>query len=68
MLHKGSPTFDSLLSFMDGLAVIDCHEHMAGPEHLVRFSEPIAALIAGYYSGDLISAGLTGATAGIPQG
>lgn len=59
MINRGSPTFDRLLSYIDDLPVIDCHEHMAGPDHLVRFSEPIAALIAGYYTGDLISAGLT---------
>lgn len=59
MNHKGSPTFGRLLSYIDNLPVIDCHEHMAGPDYLVRFSEPIAALIAGYYAGDLISAGLT---------
>ncbi|MDE2638222.1 MAG: hypothetical protein OXI30_17785, partial [Chloroflexota bacterium] len=59
MIYNNSPTFDRLLSYIDGLPVIDCHEHMAGPDHLVLFSEPIAALIAGYYSGDLISAGLT---------
>ena len=59
MIHRGSPTFGRLLSFMDGLPVVDCHKHIAGPDHLVRFCEPIAALIAGYYSGDLISAGLT---------
>jgi len=47
-----------LLSFIGDLPVIDCHEHMAGPDHLLRFSEPIAALIAGYYASDLISAGL----------
>ena len=58
MIHRGSPTFDRLLSFIDDLPVIDCHEHMAGPDHLVRYSEPIAALIAGYYAGDLMSADL----------
>jgi len=58
MIYRGSPTFDRLLSFIGDLPVIDCHEHMAGPDHLLRFSEPIAALIAGYYASDLISAGL----------
>jgi len=58
MLNRGSPTFDRLLAHIDDLPVIDCHEHMAGPEHLVRYTEPIAFLIAGYYANDLISAGL----------
>ena len=58
MIHKGSPAFDRLLSHIADLPVIDCHEHMAGAEHLMRFAEPIAALIAGYYASDLISAGL----------
>ena len=58
MLNRGSPTFDRLLAHIDDLPVIDCHEHMAGPEHLVRYTEPIAFLIAGYYANDLTSAGL----------
>ena len=58
MIQKRSPTFDRLLTHISDLPVIDCHEHMAGPEYLARFSEPIAALIAGYYANDLLSAGL----------
>ncbi len=58
MLKRNNPIFESLLSHIDELPVIDCHEHMVGPDHLVAFSEPIAALIAGYYSHDLLSAGL----------
>ena len=58
MIHSGSESFDRILSFIDDVPVIDCHEHMAGPDFLVRYSEPIAALIAGYYSNDLVSAGL----------
>ena len=58
MLQRGSPTFDRMLAHIVDLPVIDCHEHMAGPEHLVCYTEPIAYLIAGYYASDLISAGL----------
>ena len=58
MLKKSNPLFERLLTHTSELPVIDCHEHMVGPEYLVRFSEPIAALIAGYYSHDLLSAGL----------
>ena len=58
MINRGGPTFDRILTHIDDLPVIDCHEHMLGPEHLVRFSEPIAALIAGYFANDLISAGM----------
>ena len=58
MLQKRTPTFDRLLSHIEGLPVIDAHEHMMGPEYLQRFGEPIAMLIAGYVSHDLLSAGL----------
>ena len=58
MLQKRTPTFDRLLSHIEGLPIIDAHEHMMGPEYLQRFGEPIAMLIAGYVSHDLLSAGL----------
>ena len=59
MLRKDCPLFNDLLSQIDELPVIDCHEHMMGPDYIVPFAEPIAALIAGYYSHDLLSAGLS---------
>ena len=58
MLQRRTPTFDRLLSHIEGLPVIDGHEHMMGPEYLLPFSEPIAALITGYVSHDLLSSGL----------
>ena len=39
-----------------------------GPDHLVRFAEPIAELIAGYYTGDMISAGLKEQQLAFPAG
>jgi predicted TIM-barrel fold metal-dependent hydrolase len=57
MLHKSSPVFDRLLARVSAMPVIDCHEHMVGPEYMVPFHEPIAALTAGYFVGELCSAG-----------
>ncbi len=57
MLHRPSPVFDRMLAHISTLPVIDCHEHMAGPRYLMRFTEPITALIAGYLRHDLRSAG-----------
>jgi len=42
--------------------VIDCHEHMFGPEGRPPYKEPIAALIQGYVQNDLQSAAF-----GLPQ-
>lgn len=57
MLHKPSPVFDQLIEHITSLPVIDCHEHMAGPQNMVQWREPISALIAFYYFHDLVSAG-----------
>ena len=57
MLHKPSPVFDRIREGVFGLPVIDCHEHMSGPRHMVPAREPIAALIDGYFKDDLLSAG-----------
>ncbi|GAB4453675.1 MAG: hypothetical protein Kow00120_23580 [Anaerolineae bacterium] len=56
MLHKPSPVFERILERVSALPVIDCHEHMAGPAFMPVVHEPIAALILGYLSSDLISA------------
>lgn len=56
MLHKPSPVFDRIFERVSALPVIDCHEHMAGPAFMPVVHEPIAALILGYLSSDLISA------------
>ena len=57
MLHRPSPVFDRLLENISSLPVIDCHEHMAGPQYIHQWQEPISALIAGYFWNDLMSAG-----------
>jgi hypothetical protein len=38
------------------LPVVDCHEHLQGPEARLPYKEPIAALIPGYVFSDLQSA------------
>lgn len=62
MLHKSSPVFDRILERVSALPVIDCHEHMAGPAYMEPVREPIAALILGYFAGELYSAGADPAT------
>jgi hypothetical protein len=39
------------------MPVIDCHEHLSGPEARPPYKEPIASLIHGYVLSDLQSAG-----------
>jgi hypothetical protein len=39
------------------MPVIDCHEHLTGPEARPPYKEPIAALVEGYVLSDLHSAG-----------
>jgi hypothetical protein len=39
------------------MPVIDCHEHLSGPEARPPYKEPIASLIHGYVMSDLQSAG-----------
>ncbi|MBK9123620.1 MAG: amidohydrolase family protein [Chloroflexi bacterium] len=57
MLHKPSPVFDDLMTQIERIPVVDCHEHMAGPGYMFRGTEPIAALLGDYYWHDLLSAG-----------
>jgi len=56
MLHIPSPLFNRLREQIDAMPVIDCHEHLAGPEERPPYKEPIAALIHGYVFSDLQSA------------
>ncbi len=58
MLHSPSPLFNRLHEQIEGMPVIDCHEHLSGPEARPPYKEPIAALAAGYMLSDLHSAGL----------
>jgi len=62
MLYPSSPLFDRLLERINRLPVIDCHEHLVGPEARTPYKEPIASLIEGYVFSDLQSAGF-----GIPD-
>jgi len=56
MLSK-SPVFRSIRRAIDGIPVIDCHEHTMGYQSASEYKEPIASLIRGYVQSDLISAG-----------
>jgi len=52
-----SPVYTSLLNAINAMPVIDCHEHLSGPEARPPYKEPIASLIHGYVMSDLQSAG-----------
>jgi uncharacterized protein len=56
MLFPHSPIFDRLYEAIAAMPVIDCHEHLTGPEARPPYKEPIAALIPGYVFSDLQSA------------
>jgi predicted TIM-barrel fold metal-dependent hydrolase len=57
MLYKRSRVFDRLYERIAVMPVVDCHEHLQGPEARPPYKEPIAALIHGYVLSDLESAG-----------
>lgn len=59
MLRKPSPVFNRLLERIGAMPVVDCHEHLRGPERdLERASvEPITALTVMYLLSDLWAAG-----------
>ena len=56
MLYPSSPVFDRLYERIAVMPVVDCHEHLQGPEARPPYKEPIAALIHGYVLSDLQSA------------
>lgn len=56
MLYSQSPIYSRLLDQIGQYPVIDCHEHMMGPEAHAKYKEPIAALIRSYVQHDLESA------------
>lgn len=56
MLHARTPLFDRLHGAIQAMPVIDCHEHLTGPEARPPYKEPIASLIHGYVFSDLQSA------------
>ena len=55
MPYKPSPLFDLMLKLVNSIPVIDCHEHLTGPEARPPYKEPIASLIQGYILSDLQS-------------
>jgi predicted TIM-barrel fold metal-dependent hydrolase len=59
MLRKSSPVFNRLLNHIVQIPVVDCHEHLSGPDRdLNRMpKEPIAALTLMYFISDLWAAG-----------
>ncbi len=58
MLYSRSPLFNRLHEQINAMPVIDCHEHLTGPEERPPYKEPIASLIHGYMLSDLHSAAL----------
>ena len=56
MLYPRSPLFNRLYEQINAMPVIDCHEHLTGPEERPPYKEPIASLICGYMLSDLHSA------------
>ena len=56
MLSPPSALLTRLHQHIGALPVIDCHEHMIGPEAMPLYKEPIAALVQGYVLSDLESA------------
>ncbi len=56
MLFAKSPLFNRLHEQINAIPVIDCHEHLVGPEERPLYKEPISALIHGYMLSDLHSA------------
>lgn len=58
MLYPKSPLYQRLLDQVARFPVIDCHEHMFGPDTAPKYKEPIAALFRGYVTNDLESAAL----------
>ncbi len=56
MLHQRSDLFDRIYRHIERLPVIDCHEHLQGPEARPPYKEPVAALVHGYVLSDLQAA------------
>lgn len=69
MIHSHSPVFNRLLDRITRMPVVDCHEHLRGPERDLgdRPREPIAALTVMYLISDLWSAGATDREIGVLQ-
>jgi predicted TIM-barrel fold metal-dependent hydrolase len=54
-VSERSDIYSRLREGIDGLPVIDCHEHATGPSAAPENKEPIACLIPGYLQSDLMS-------------
>ncbi len=52
-MRSTAASFDHLSQYVEGLPLIDCHEHMTGRE---RMGDVLQFLCSGYYSHDLASA------------
>lgn len=59
MLRKPTPVFTRLLERIGQMPVVDCHEHLRGPDRDLQRApkEPILALTVMYFISDLWSAG-----------
>ena len=59
MLRKPSPVYNRLMDVIGRMPVVDCHEHMGGPDSklVTAHREPILALTAGYFTSDLWAVG-----------
>ncbi len=59
MLQKPSPIFDRLLGCIAQMPLVDCHEHLRGPDRDLEKApaEPITALATMYFMSDLWAAG-----------
>lgn len=55
-LYRNVPLYQRLLDQILSLPVVDCHEHLTGPEARPKYKEPIAAITYGYVQSDLESA------------
>lgn len=62
MLYPKSPLYTRLLDAIAAMPVVDCHEHMLGPEGRPKYKEPIAAILNWYFSSDLSAAAF-----GVPE-
>jgi len=62
MLRKPSTVFNRLLDHIGGMPVVDCHDHLRGPDKDLQdaYAEPILALTVLYLISDLWSAGASG--------
>lgn len=52
-MRSSSAYFDELRAFVEGLSIVDCHDHTAacGP----RYVDPMQVLVSGYYASDIHS-------------